>query len=66
MKQILTQEIKDFLIEQIKMIEEVALKDEDIQDRYFPHTIYEISSMLDKAVGLEIEYKDTEFWTKIK
>ncbi|MDA3854665.1 MAG: hypothetical protein PF569_00290 [Candidatus Woesearchaeota archaeon] len=61
MKQILTQEIKDFLIEQIKMIEEVALKDEDIQDRYFPHTIYEISSMLDKAVGLEIEYKDTEF-----
>ena len=50
MKQILTKETKDNLIEQLKMIEEVAIKDKDIQDRYFPHTIYEISSILEKAI----------------
>jgi len=61
MKQIFTKEMKDNLMKELNRIEEVALKDDVILDTYFPHTLYEVGSILEQAIGLEIEYKDTEF-----
>jgi hypothetical protein len=61
MKQIFTKEMKDNLMKELERIETQALKGPIIAETYFPHTLYEVSSVLDKAIGQEIEYKDTEF-----
>ena len=66
MKAIFTRKNKDNLVTELKRIEEFAIKDSKIQDTYFPYTVYEVEAVLEKAIWLEIEYKDTEFWTKIK
>ena len=65
MQKIFTRENKDSLMKELKRIEDVAIKNDIILDTYFPHTLYEVASVLEKAIWLEIEYKDTEFGRKI-
>ena len=58
MKKILTKETKDNLMFELLRIEKVAVKNTKIQDTYFPHTLYEVWNIMDKAIWLEIEYWD--------
>lgn len=64
MKEKLTKKAKDSLIEELNKMREVAIKDDDYIKSAFPHLVYEISSILESVVWIEIEYKDTEFWVK--
>lgn len=69
MKQILTKEKKDNLMKELKRLEDfmmTAQDNHDILDVYFPHTLYEVKSIMEIVIWKEVEYKDTEFGTKIK
>ena len=66
LRKILTQETRDNLMKELQRLEDFAIKDPTIQDTYFPHTLYEIGSILDVAIGQEIEYKDWDNVKKIK
>ncbi len=53
MKQIFTLENKNYLLEEVRKLEEFVEKSKDndkILENYFPHTIYELDCVLTQAI----------------
>lgn len=68
MKQIFTLENKNYLLAEVRKLEEFVEKSKDndkILDSYFPHTIYELDCVLTQAIGKEIDYFDVPWFKKI-
>ena len=56
MQQVFTRKNKDSLMEELEVLEKFMIDsgNKKALEVYFPHTLYEVSSVLEKAIWLEI------------